>query len=99
MTYALHPGAEDELTQAALYYAEHASKAVAAAFLDEFDHVVDKLVNNQQIGSHCDDGLRLYHFDRFPYTVIYEVSDTFGPQIFAVAHQRREPGYWRDRVL
>jgi hypothetical protein len=30
MTYALHPGAEDELTEAALYYAEHASKAVAA---------------------------------------------------------------------
>jgi len=24
MTYALHPGAEDELTEAALYYAEHA---------------------------------------------------------------------------
>ncbi len=62
MTYALHPQAEDELTQAAVFYAEHTSKAIAVAFLDEFDRVVDKLVRNQQSGPHCEDGLRIYHW-------------------------------------
>ncbi|WP_296276165.1 hypothetical protein [Rhodoferax sp.] len=40
MTYAIYPQAEEELTQAAMFYAEHASKAIAAAFLDEFDRVL-----------------------------------------------------------
>jgi len=99
MTYAIHPQEEEELTQAAMFYAEHASKVIAAAFLDEFDRTVGKLVENQQCGPHCEDGLRQYHFARFPYTVIYEENETCGPQIFAVAHQRRDPGYWRGRVL
>jgi hypothetical protein len=41
--------------------------------------------------------LGVYHFDRFPYTVVYEPGESAGPQIFAIAHQRREPGYWRER--
>jgi hypothetical protein len=49
-------------------------------------------------GPHGDFGLRLQHFDRFPYTVIYEPDDRLGPQIYAIAHQHREPGYWLSRI-
>jgi plasmid stabilization system protein ParE len=98
VSYWLHPDAEAELGDAAVYYAEHASRAVAEAFLAEFERVRDLLVENQYRGPHGDDGLRVYHLDRFPYTVVYETSEHSGPQIYAVAHQHREPGYWAERI-
>ena len=42
--------------------------------------------------------MRIYHFDRFPYTVIYAEDASLGPQIFAIAHQSREPAYWSSRL-
>ena len=98
MTHWLHPDAEAELGEAAVYYATHASLAIADACLAEFERVRDLLIENQYRGPHGDDGLRVFHFDRFPYTVIYEPDDRAGPQIYAVAHQHRAPGYWLGRV-
>ena len=97
MSHWVHPDAEIELGDAAVFYATHASIAIAEAFLAEYERVRDLLIENQQRGPYGDGGLRVYHFDRFPYTVIYG-EDIRGPQIFAVAHQSREPGYWDDRV-
>ncbi|MBX3726715.1 MAG: type II toxin-antitoxin system RelE/ParE family toxin [Xanthomonadales bacterium] len=71
---------------------------VARAFLAEFERVRDLLVENQYRGPHGEYGLRLYHLDRFPYTVVYEPDEQTGPQIYAVAHQHREPGYWAKRI-
>lgn len=98
MSYWLHPDAEAELGDAAVYYAEHASRAVAEAFLAEFERVRDLLIENQHRGPRADHGLRVYHLDRFPYTVVYEPNEQTGPQIYAVAHQHRAPGYWAGRV-
>lgn len=97
MSYWLHPDAEAELGDAAAYYAAHASLSVAEAFLGEFERIRDLLVENPQRGPHAEFGLRVYHFDRFPYTVVYEPDEQAGPRILAIAHQHREPGYWRDR--
>ena len=98
MTWSIHPQAEAELGDAAEYYATRANRAIALAFLAGFERVLGLLIENPQRGPHCDDGLRVSHFDRFPFTVIYAADDMHGPQNHAVAHQRREPGYWGDRV-
>jgi plasmid stabilization system protein ParE len=98
VSYWLHPDAEAELGEAAQYYAVAANAMIALAFLAEFERVMELLVENQQRGPHIADGLRVYHFDRFPYTVIYEEDTTSGPQVFSIAHQSREPGYWRERT-
>lgn len=58
MTHWLHPDAEAELGEAAVYYAKHASLAIAEAFLAEFERVRDLLIENQYRGPHGDDGLR-----------------------------------------
>ena len=71
---APHPEAEAELGEAAIHYAEHASRAVAEAFLAQFERVRDLLVENQARGPHADYGLRVYRFDRFPYSVISKVQ-------------------------
>jgi toxin ParE1/3/4 len=98
VSYWIHPDAEAELGDAAVYYAEHANLAIAQAFIAEFERVLDLLVANPQRGPHGDFGFRVYHFDRFPYTVVYEDNPSLGPQVYAVAHQHREPGYWHQRT-
>jgi plasmid stabilization system protein ParE len=70
VSYWLHPDAEAELGDAALYYAEQANVMIATAFLAEFERVMELLVENQQRGPHYDDGLRMYHFERLPFSVI-----------------------------
>jgi len=98
VSWWIHPDAERELGDAVVYYAEHASRALADAFLAEFERVRDLLIENQYRGPQGDFGLRAYHFDRFPYTVFYEPNEIIGPQIYAVGHQHRLPGYWGARV-
>ena len=48
MSYWIHPNAEGELGDAAVYYATHASNMIAAAFLAEYERVIELLVENQQ---------------------------------------------------
>lgn len=97
MSYWLHPEAEGELGAAAVYYAEHANQSIASAFVTEFERVLALLVANQRLGTPADEGLRVYPFRRFPYSLVYR-EDSAGPQVYAVAHQHREPDYWRERL-
>lgn len=98
MTCWIHPDAETELGDAAACYAAQASPAIAEAFLAEYERIRDLIIENQRLGTHADGDLRVLHFDRFPYTLVYEENQTHGPQIYAVAHQSREPGYWVGRT-
>ena len=47
MTHSIHPDAEAELGDAAVYYATHASHAIAEAFLAEYERVRDLIIQNQ----------------------------------------------------
>lgn len=98
MSFWIHPDAEAELGDAAVHYASHAGPAIAESFLAEFERVRDFLIENPYSGPEGDDGLRVCHFERFPYTLVYEPDALKGPQIYAVAHQHRAPAYWLYRV-
>lgn len=97
MIYELHPEAEAELTRAALYYANEASRSIALAFLAEFERIAELVEANQQLGTKSKGGLRVYPFRRFPYSIVYRELAS-GPYLYAVAHQRQEPGYWLGRA-
>ena len=97
MSFWLHDDAERELGDAAVYYAEHATPKVAASFLVEFERVVALIQLNQQLGTRKAEGMRSYPFQRFPYSLVYREDADAGPQVYAVAHQNREPGYWQER--
>ena len=97
MIYELHPQAEAELTSATRYYANEASRSIALAFLAEFERVAELVEANQQLGTKAKAGLRVYPFRRFPYSIVYR-EKAGGPYVYAVAHQRQEPGYWLGRV-
>ena len=97
MSYTLHPDAEAELAHAAGNYGVQASQKVASAFLAEFERMLSLLAGFQELGAPARDGLRILPFQRFPYSVIYRKSEA-GPIVYAVAHHRREPSYWRSRI-
>lgn len=96
MTYSLHPEAEAELMEAAIYLAEHASRKVAKAYLDEFERIAGIVEIYPGLGSPADGGYRVYPFARFKYSLVY-FDDVHGLLILAVAPHSREPGYWKSR--
>jgi len=88
--------AEEEMIEAAIFY-ESASVNLGADFLNDVDRVIDLLRNHPLLGQPVDDDLRRAILHRFPFSIIYAVdSDTI--LIIAVAHQRRRPDYWRERL-
>jgi hypothetical protein len=46
VSYSIHPDAEAELGDATVYYATHASRMIALAFLAEYERVRDLLIEN-----------------------------------------------------
>ena len=89
------PEAEAEAREAFLWYFER-SPIAADAFRVELFDAIDGLTDTAQDWPEDEDGTRRYHLRHFPYTVMYEVLDS-NVTVFAVAHQRRRPGYWQDR--
>ena len=93
--YRFLPPAEEELTEASLYY-ETASSGLGQEFLDDLQRTVDALREHSQLGRPVGRSLRQATFRRFPFLLIYaEEQDQI--VVVAVAHQRRRPGYWRSR--
>ena len=99
MIYELHPpaAAEAELTSATLYYAKEANRASRSHSWPNLRVFLSWSNEINSWGTKSKVGLRVYPFRRFPYSIVYRESQA-GPYIYAVAHQRREPGYWLSRV-
>jgi toxin ParE1/3/4 len=95
VTRWLHPAAEAELSEAAIYYTRNASLRIAEALLLEFERAVERITSNQGLGRKVEGDLRIHSLQRFPYSLIYREAES-GPRIYAVAHKRREPGYWKN---
>lgn len=97
MSWSLSPDAETELEQAAAYYVNQASIAVAGAFLDDFERAARLLAEYPGLGTPASQGRRLMPLRRFPFSLLYSIEGT-EIRISAVAHHRRRPGYGRHRA-
>ena len=95
MKLEFHPAAELELIEAATYY-EELVPGLGWRFEAEVRQAVDLLLQRPTIGAEADAILRKFVLVRFPYTLFYSVTNDV-LRIEVVAHQRRRPGYWRDR--
>jgi toxin ParE1/3/4 len=94
----IHPEARNDLESAALYYASKASPRIADEFLAEYQRVIEIIKENQHMGTPLGGGMREYQFTGFPYSLFYAEDESDGPQLYAVAHQSREPGFWSWRL-
>ena len=89
------PQAEAEAREAFLWYFDR-SPIAADAFRVELFDAIDGLASTAIDWPEDPDGNRRYHLRHFPYTVMYEVLGE-NVIVFAIAHQRRRPGYWQNR--
>ena len=98
MRVIYEPEAEQELTDAAEYVAGRASSEMAGDAL-----LVDAAAAEQLISEYPNaqpplrGGLRRCLLTHHPYQLVYRVEGDV-IRIFAFAHQKRKPGYWRKRV-
>lgn len=95
--YRFLPPAEEEMTEASVFY-QVASAGLGADFLNDVQRVVDTLRAHPALGTPVGEGLRRALLHRFPFSLIYsvEVDEIL---VVAVAHQKRRPGYWRTGTI
>lgn len=97
MKIALHPGAEQDIQEAAEFYEREGSSVLAARFVAEFKRISNLLIEQPDIGSPRTKGRRGFSMNVFPYTVIYRTSaDEI--TILVVKHDRRRPGHGGART-
>ena len=66
-------------------------------FLDELDRVIRRVKAYPFASTQIEPDIRRCLFARFPYSLIYGIEEQT-IVIIAVAHHRRTPRYWVDRV-
>jgi plasmid stabilization system protein ParE len=92
--------AEAEATEASRWY-DARRPGLGDEFLAALDEALERIELNPDLGSRppsvSSEDVRRMIMRRFPYDVVYiELSDRI--QVLAVAHERRRPGYWVDRI-
>ncbi len=81
--------------EAAAFY-EGRTDGLGDRFLDDIQACVDRISERPHMGRRVGEHFRVVLARRFPFSVIYALEEA-SIVIVAVAHQRRRPGYWRER--
>jgi plasmid stabilization system protein ParE len=92
----IHPAALEEAEAALDWYARRSRRA-AGMFLDELDRAMDQIGQNPEQHPRHDFGTRRFVLRRFPFVIVFR-KGVAGVEIIAIAHGRRRPGYWRERL-
>jgi hypothetical protein len=99
LPYVVRPQAETEIVEAALRY-ERQRPGLGTAF---FAAIRDTMLRAAEAPSSCaqvrgvEMPIRCLSARRFPYRVVF-LHEADLVVFIAVAHKRRRPGYWQDRV-
>ncbi len=91
-----HPTASEEIVETTAYY-EGEVPGLGAGFIAEVERIVEVLCDQPNIGQRVGEELRRILLARFPYSLIYSIESE-RIWIIAVAHHRRRPGYWQERI-
>ena len=92
----IHPEAIAEARAAYRWYLERSASATAS-YLAELDLAVTAIAENPEMWPRYVHGTRRYIFHRFPFFLVYRETAA-SLEIIAVAHGRRKPGYWKNRI-
>jgi len=96
-----HPAARVELVEAIVFH-DAARPGYGAKFESEVDACVTRILEFPESGAPLpayppELDVRAFHLPSFRYALL--VADVDGERmVYAVAHQHRRPGYWRDRL-
>ena len=95
MNYSFHPYAEKELNEAIAYYNE-CQNGLGLELVKEVYLAIQNILSFPLAWAPLSTNTRRCLTNRFPYGVIYQVTDN---EIFiiAVMQLNREPEYWKNR--
>ncbi len=95
MKRSLTKGAEDELTEAALWY-EGRREGLGIELLEEAERIFELIEENPKLYQVVHLDIRRANLRRFPYSIYYVVQqDVVG--VLAVHHNSRDPRRWKWR--
>ena len=82
--------------EAAIEYYDGVSPGLGLGFVAELERTLERILLNPEVWARVSDGHRRCRLRRFPYGVIYSVSDD-AVLVAAVYHLHRRPGSWGER--
>ena len=97
MNYIFHPWAEKEHLESVAFY-ETKQAGLGSSYLLEFENVmatVCKHPHRYPIEEQPD--VRRVRLNQFPFNILFRESGNT-VQVLAVAHKRRNPKYWQNRL-
>ena len=99
MTLIVHPDAQDEALNAAVYY-QNIEPSLGDDLWQQYGNITEALAERPErfplLETVRTQTIRRTLLKRFPYMVVYEIlgEDVF---VLAFAHTARRPNYWRSR--
>ncbi len=96
MRVEFHPEAEDEFAEAAQFYKQR-GHTLGQRFARELWSTIDRVVATPERWRVIEGDVRKCVVRVFPYGVLYTIEADF-ILIVAIAHGKRQPGYWRHRL-
>ncbi len=96
MRHQFHPEAAAEFEEAVRFYKER-GHTLGARFTHEVKITIRKIVATPERWHVLEKDVRRCLVRVFPYVVLYTMEDDY-VLIVALAHGKREPGYWRHRL-
>ena len=87
---------EQEIDEAVAWF-DGQVEGKGTEFLDDLDRVIRRVKAYPFASTEIEPDIRRCLFTRFPYSLVYGIEEQT-IVVIAVAHYRRIPGYWVDRV-
>ncbi len=93
---AFLPDAEQEMISAAKFY-ESIAEGFGDDFLAEVKRALRSIQKNPDRWPVVEENIRKHRMNRFPFYIVYFIRGEV-IIIIAIAHQKRRPGYWKNRI-
>lgn len=94
--YHLHPEARDEIEAAYFWYSQRSPDATVG-FVTTVNEALDIVTGAPRRWPAYLHGTRRFILKDFPFSVVY-LENPDDITIVAVAHHKRRPGYWKQRL-
>lgn len=97
MSYFFHPAAEAEHLESVAFY-ETRRAGLGASYLASFEAAMERVAeapHRYRVERNPD--IQRIRLERFPFHVLFRETPN-GVQVLAVAHDRRRPTYWLNRL-
>lgn len=96
LPFHFHPEAEREYVAAIAWGLDHDARW-ASRLESAVNHAIARICRLPASGSPYLHGTRRVVLHKLPYSVVYREANQ-AIQVLAIAHAKRRPGYWRERM-